>query len=172
MVQCSAKLQRPHSYPSVKPPFLFNHPLSALWVGELSRWVEKLEVMYVNTTFYFRLLKQTAEGKFLFNTLFSAFVFCHCKFLIYQGNDCFVSNIIKGLPYWVFFFFSFKHSFFNLLNIHSMVYVEELFLNWRESYLHVSELLQLSPRLPLGALFLTLEWQLEFLHLTLPCCTH
>lgn len=82
----------------------------------------------MNTTFYFRLLKQTAEGKFLFNTLFSAFVSCHCHFLIYQGNDSFVPNIIKGLPYF-FFFFSFKHSFFNRLNTHSMVHVEKLCLN-------------------------------------------
>lgn len=82
----------------------------------------------MNTTFYFRLLKQTAEGEFLFNTLFSAFVFCHCNFLIYQGNDCFVSNIIKGLPSFFFFFLSNTH-FFNTLNIHSMVHVEKLCLN-------------------------------------------
>lgn len=72
----------------------------------------------MNTTFYFRLLKQTAEGEFLFNTLFNAFVFCHCTFLIYQGNGCFVLSIIKGLPY--FLIFLFKKTLFNRLGTHSM----------------------------------------------------
>lgn len=42
MVQCSVELKGHYAYPSVKPPFLFNHPLSALWVesspGELRSW--------------------------------------------------------------------------------------------------------------------------------------
>ena len=37
--------------PAVKPPFLFNHPLSALWVEGLSRWAGMLKVRGVNATF-------------------------------------------------------------------------------------------------------------------------
>lgn len=37
--------------PAVKPPFLFNHPLSALWVEGLSRWAGMLKVRVVKAAF-------------------------------------------------------------------------------------------------------------------------
>lgn len=64
---------------SVKPPFLFNHPLSALWVGALQvsgsaeGYRERMPLSMGTSVLLFRLIFQTdtQEGSFLWSVVLS-----------------------------------------------------------------------------------------------------